>query len=450
MAKDRKKVLHIHSSVEDRQPTPASLELGEIAVNNNAGHEFISVKNSQGKVARISSDSQVVNWMEYKEVIPYSGVVDNVHLDTNKSNIEIKLNQVVASNTKMHNIVNGAKDIDNQPVNPTTDSGLTNGAGFAIDMSRYAMIGANPSFSSVTTTCNATLQGTTNIIGSNGSCGSELNVNVNGFNITGNTIVNSDITFKDDIIISGNGFNTKLEWKYGDVTDKSSGSTNFASDNELWIPKDASHLNRRKVSWTYDNVCNASGGTYDPGQENDSSFKIPSSVAHLKRQTLSWSYGSVTNANAASYDPGANDGTGCTANTSFVIPQSIDNLTNWNGTCINLPHDVCVTGTLTATGGIYTSSDSRLKENITYIGGHDISKASKVRLNAFNYKSDASKRKVYGVIAQDLESVGLTELVHYDENGMRSVDYTGLLLLKIAALEKEIDMLKHKIEEKNN
>ena len=99
MAKDRRKVQHIHSSVPDKQPTPATLEVGEIAINNAKDKEFLSIKNSDNQVVRMSSDEQLVTWMEKKTVIPYSGTVDNVNLTTNRSNIEIKLNQAVAENT---------------------------------------------------------------------------------------------------------------------------------------------------------------------------------------------------------------------------------------------------------------------------------------------------------------------------------------------------------------
>ena len=34
MAKDRKKLVHIHSNITDKQPRPEALEVGEIAVNN--------------------------------------------------------------------------------------------------------------------------------------------------------------------------------------------------------------------------------------------------------------------------------------------------------------------------------------------------------------------------------------------------------------------------------
>jgi hypothetical protein len=187
MAKDRKKLQHIHSSIPDKQPTPLTLEVGEIAVNNAKDQEFLSIKNSDDKVVRFSSDAQMIEWMERKEVMPYEGQVrgavgptgtkdsmgsygiTNDDLLHNKSNLIIKNNQVAAENTVKHNIVNGAKDIYNKEVNPTSDSGVTDGAGFAIDMSRYAMIGANPSFSSITVTDKSDLSGNTTIANGNGT-----------------------------------------------------------------------------------------------------------------------------------------------------------------------------------------------------------------------------------------------------------------------------------------
>lgn len=184
MAKDRKKLLHIHSSIPDKQPTAASIEVGEIAVNNAANQEFLSIKNSNNKIKRFSSDEQIITWVEKKEVMPYEGYtrgsdgpsgatgpdsVTNNDLLQNKSNLIIKLNQVAATNTVKHDKVNGAKDIYGKCVNPTTDDGVTDGAGFAIDMSRYAMIGANPSFSSLTVTDKTDLSGNTTIANGNGT-----------------------------------------------------------------------------------------------------------------------------------------------------------------------------------------------------------------------------------------------------------------------------------------
>lgn len=187
MSKDRKKLLHIHSSVNDKQPTPATLELGELGVNNAKGNAFISTKNSDGEVVRFSEDETLINWMEMKEVIPYEAVVrgsDGIEgrlseqdLLQNKSNIIVKLNQVVASNTQYDEKVNGALDIYGNEVNPI--DGDKDGAGFAIDMSNYVLQKSNPSFSSITSECNATLNGTTTIKGTIDDCGSALVVDVN-------------------------------------------------------------------------------------------------------------------------------------------------------------------------------------------------------------------------------------------------------------------------------
>ena len=58
--KDRRKLQHIHSSIADKQPTPQSLEVGEIAVNNASvngkSKSFLSIKNSENKIDRFSSD----------------------------------------------------------------------------------------------------------------------------------------------------------------------------------------------------------------------------------------------------------------------------------------------------------------------------------------------------------------------------------------------------------
>lgn len=147
MAKNRKKLIHVHSSVYDKQPTQESLEYGELAVNNSEMMSFISTKNKSGEVVRFSEDKTLVDWMERKTVFPYTAVIDNVDLDENKSNIEFKMNQLVAKNTPHYNDVNHE-----------------GGVGFAIDMSRYAMIGASPSFKTVSTTDGADIKGNSVVI----------------------------------------------------------------------------------------------------------------------------------------------------------------------------------------------------------------------------------------------------------------------------------------------
>ena len=231
MAKDRKKLQHIHSSIADKQPTPQTLEVGEIAVNNSKDQEFLSIKNTDDKVVRFSSDGQIINWIERKEVMPYVGYVrgdagpsatsgdtptadamgsygiSNDDLLNNTSEIVIKLNQVAASATTKHNKVNGAKDRYNKLVNPTTDSGVNDGAGFFIDMSRYAMRDGNPSFSSVTVTDKTSLYGNTTIANGRNIHGTDSGTSLTILtdNVTSdNKIWNETILAKTETISSRN------------------------------------------------------------------------------------------------------------------------------------------------------------------------------------------------------------------------------------------------------
>ena len=890
MSKDRKKLLHIHSSVNDKQPTPATLELGELGVNNAKGNAFISTKNSDGEVVRFSEDETIIGWMEKKEVLPYEayvrgadnsqiGMVTEQDLLNNKSNIIIKLNQVVPEYTPYDEKVNGAKDIYGNLINPISEGGYKDGAGIAIDMSLYTMNGSNPSFSSITTTCHATLNGTTEIKGKGDGCGSKFTVdvanacvdasdtlneygvnhsnfgtscdgtkisndttlkgkkvfidspsgdltvdiqacnhisgrtndfvirecqdnrgkveidttdidvsasttdvkscdtiklesrniiltdgdcgngeitletdniyltandkfcekandsyfygvnsivigkdcddnltpnitywrnseqvckdgvvgfsattvddaldevyhrsqvsmtstgNTSGIDVpvpdTGTSIVRSGSTtytihqdsdgcdktydftvdntivsmsaytygadeelakkysfwqyigdkrveigeiniskdhiLKDVSVVWGtlngstftpctqasenchwyiklvwnvfdpstghpddkvtylpadefitdidddnsstdrganvdvwydgkqnwvsattkvtiknadgtgtkefsraNGFHSlnsytlnsvsgdvktanaatnwtydpfeekvtitaatdashinrkTVSWSYGDVKnetgasyDPGAGTVNTFGDTRTMsfvIPNDNKHIKRRSVSWTYGDTCNLSGGSYDPGQEENASFVIPKHVSNLGRATLSWSYGDVKNETGASYDPGSKNNCGGENDATIYIPSGLSHLTDWKNGCLEV--EGCVKAT-----GFYQSSDRILKENIEKPNYKKVSNANKTPIVKFNYKNDEFHRDVYGVIAQDVEANNLDELVYIDENGKKSVDYTSLMILKIAYLENETARLQQelfnlsnklkKLEEKN-
>ena len=103
-------------------------------------------------------------------------------------------------------------------------------------------------------------------------------------------------------------------------------------------------------------------------------------------------------------------------------------------------------GRVTASA-FYESSDRSLKENIVPIT--DTDKVAKVDFKEFNYIADDSKTKKYGVIAQELEELGLNNLVQENNDGKKSVDYISLLCLKVAELTKELDELKAKLTKKS-
>lgn len=398
MAKDRKKLQHMHSSILDKQPTPASLEVGEIAVNNAKDKEFLSIKNSNDKVVRFSSDGQIIEWMERKEVMPYKGYVRGKvgvtgteddyksygittdDLIRNESNIVIKLNQVAASATTKHDLVNGSKDKYGNLVNPTTDGGVNDGAGFFIDMSRYAMQGANPSFSGITTTCYANLNGTTKIKGTNDSCGSLFEVNVNTINETGNTVN-----------ISGNTVNI-------------SGTTTISGTCTIGDTLIVKKGLEKSLSWAYGSVCNEPTSATSTNFKNDARFIIPKTLSDVSCGVVDLTDG-----------------------------------------CLNINKNICVGGKIEVSNGVFNTSDRRLKENIKKVGFEKMLAARNVTIQQFNYKNSDDNRLTYGIIAQEVQERNLPEIVYINEDGHMSVDYTSLMILKIAYLENEVKRLTDKL-----
>ena len=100
---------------------------------------------------------------------------------------------------------------------------------------------------------------------------------------------------------------------------------------------------------------------------------------------------------------------------------------------------ISTNGTIDATSAIY-SSDKKLKKNIKSVSNKDIEAVSKIYLKSYKFINDESERERYGVIAQDLEKVGLNNLVVETDN-KKGVDYISFLILKIAQLEKRIEEL---------
>ena len=120
---------------------------------------------------------------------------------------------------------------------------------------------------------------------------------------------------------------------------------------------------------------------------------------------------------------------------------------------VAIDKNLSVSGTVNATSFIY-SSDIRLKRDIDVISDIALDEVEKVKFKQFGFKSDETNRITYGVIAQEVEEAGLDQLVHYNEDGYRAVDYTSLLILKnqllenkINALTDQINTLMNKVEE---
>ena len=531
MAKDRRKLQHIHSSIEDRQPTPATLEVGEIAVNNADKKEFLSIKSSQNKVVRFSSDEQMVTWMEKKEVIPYSAAtrgssggtggpnsVTNNDLLQNKSNIVVLFNQVASKNTPHYNDINDGKDIYNREVNPNHDGTLSYGAGIAIDMSRYAMIGANPSFSSLTVTDETNLSGNTTISDGDRTgtrTGNTFTINVTNKNenvsartstigtdaltvignsatkVSGNTAISTNgtttITSTGNTSIVTNGENKRITINSsgtgGDVriyandvltatanTIVVSGTTSISAKTPTtYISGTTLEVNETNINISANTGTNISGGTFSNTTTDDTTFNAGGNTTITSTGNTSIVTNGVNNkvtinssGNGGDVEISAKDGVTTSANTvvaSGTTSVSINTpTTNISGTttnitgatnikgattisgsslsvtgATNIKGNVCVTGTVTASQAIY-SSDRDLKENIEEVDLDALNKAGWISTKSYNFKGETNK--LYGVIAQEVQEAGLDELVYTKDDGHLAVDYTSLMMLKIASLEK--------------
>jgi hypothetical protein len=95
------------------------------------------------------------------------------------------------------------------------------------------------------------------------------------------------------------------------------------------------------------------------------------------------------------------------------------------------------------TGSNFQLSDKRLKENIRPL--HFKNRFDSIIFYGFTMRDDSLKRKRYGVIAQEVEKV-IPELVYTDSNGLKAVNYTELLVGKMARMEERIKELEKRIK----
>ena len=135
----------------------------------------------------------------------------------------------------------------------------------------------------------------------------------------------------------------------------------------------------------------------------------------------------------------------------FTNSTTVVNLPTESSTLIRVPikttynHDRTIKTTKSIyASSFYENSDIRLKENVRGIDQSDLTK--QVDLVQFNFKDSDTKK--YGVIAQQLEQVGLQNLV-YENDGKKAVDYISLLVLEIQRLRNEIGELKQEINKKS-
>ena len=116
-----------------------------------------------------------------------------------------------------------------------------------------------------------------------------------------------------------------------------------------------------------------------------------------------------------------------TENTAFVIGNG-----DFNDRSDALT--VLFDGTTTIAGDLSINSDARLKANIISLGS-TLAKVLQIDGKSYTMKKDENKKQKIGVLAQDIEKV-FPELVS-ESNGVKSVNYQGLVPVLINALKEQ-------------
>ena len=96
-------------------------------------------------------------------------------------------------------------------------------------------------------------------------------------------------------------------------------------------------------------------------------------------------------------------------------------------------------GTTTIAGDLNVNSDARLKANIVSLGG-TLAKLLQIDGKSYTMKKDESEKQKIGLLAQDIEKV-FPELVS-ESNGIKSVNYQGLIPVLINALKEQEERIK--------
>jgi hypothetical protein len=96
-------------------------------------------------------------------------------------------------------------------------------------------------------------------------------------------------------------------------------------------------------------------------------------------------------------------------------------------------------GTTTIAGDLRVNSDARLKANIISLGS-TLAKLLQIDGKTYSMKKDEKKKQKIGLLAQDIEKV-FPELVS-ESNGIKSVNYQGLVPVLINALKEQDSKMK--------
>jgi len=171
---------------------------------------------------------------------------------------------------------------------------------------------------------------------------------------------------------------------------------------------------------------------------NPSGFRVDSgSSARIEIDSNnSWSYVRLMDNGAVCWDIGTLDNGNLEWRPSGGDP---------NRMTLSKTGNLSVSGTIVASDDITAFSDARIKENVETLPN---ALESVKQMRGVTYNKIGEEKQSVGVIAQELEEV-VPQLVHTDEEGMKSVAYGNLTAVLIEALKEQqaqIEELKARLD----
>ena len=467
LSKERQ-ILLLRSDENGTPPNEDGMSKGELAVNYAADNEIIYVKNSNDKLGKFLSENLVKELIDEKisengDLSDYSITEDikeyiSTYVSENGGS-KVSFEQIQTSGTQIGTItIDGTITSIYAPVGGDSSSGsggstvtytsiITSGTQIgtiAIDGTSTSIYTPTPTYTQSYPSTSGVQIGTFSFNGTN----TVIYAPVGGDSSSGSSVADGNY-YHTPIYTSGFSIGTGVgisnlyvpvatSSQYG-VVKLGSSTTQSVSANS--VTSTASRTYAVQLNSSGQMVVNVPWETSSGG----------SSVSFTQIQTSGTQIGTITidGTSTSIYAPSASSSSDVNVTNTVSTSSSNVYITGTSSSSTNTGTQLFSTGVyfVPSSGYVYASayyetSDANLKENISSVSDED--KSREISIREFSFKSDESKTKRYGVIAQELEEVGLGNLVSTNDDGVKSVDYVSMLCLKIAQLENRINELENK------
>lgn len=249
-----------------------------------------------------------------------------------------------------------------------------------------------------------------------------------------------------DAVGSAAAVNTALSEEIGNLSTSVSANTTELATNRTAITTNATNISALSTSISTGSVTIGSGVTLSESTDR-------SDLLMIKSSTSSWGGLQISNTSNEIIFSMMGDGNLMglydDVNNDWILQRDENGAmrfyANASNTVTVTTSGLSVTGAITASGDITAFSDARVKENVETLPN---ALESVKQMRGVTYNKIGEEKQSVGVIAQELEEV-VPQLVHTDEDGMKSVAYGNITAVLIEALKEQqaqIEELKSRLD----